>query len=56
MIGAIDLEEKSIDLQPKQGFLVPKGVRHRTRAPERAVILMVETAAMFQWGTIPDAP
>jgi mannose-6-phosphate isomerase-like protein (cupin superfamily) len=50
MIGAIDLEEKSIDLQPKQGFLVPKGVRHGTRAPERAVILMVETAAIVPTG------
>ena len=36
----IDLEDQSIDLQPQQGYVVPKGVVHRTRAPERAVILM----------------
>jgi mannose-6-phosphate isomerase-like protein (cupin superfamily) len=38
----IDLEDRTVDLGPKQGFVVPKGVRHRPRAPERTVILMVE--------------
>jgi len=38
----IDLEDRTVDLGPKQGFVVPKGVRHRTRALERTVILMVE--------------
>src|SRR5438105_15370621 len=46
----IDLEDRSVDLQPQQGFVVPKGVKHRTRAPERAVILMVETAAIIPTG------
>ena len=46
----IDLEARSVDLQPQQGFVVPKGVKHRTRAPERAVILMVETAAIVPTG------
>src|SRR5579862_9476674 len=46
----IDLEGRSIDLGPQQGFVVPKGVTHRTRAPERAVILMVETAAIIPTG------
>jgi mannose-6-phosphate isomerase-like protein (cupin superfamily) len=46
----IDLEERSIDLQARQGFVVPKGVVHRTRAPDRAVILMVETAAIVPTG------
>ena len=46
----IDLEGRSIDLRPQQGFVVPKGVVHRTRAPERAVILMVETAAIVPTG------
>src|SRR5258708_35798770 len=46
----IDLEGKSIDLGPQQGFVVPKGTVHRTRAPERAVILMVETAAIVPTG------
>jgi hypothetical protein len=38
----IDLEGETIALEPKQGFVVPKGVRHRTRAPQRTVMLMVE--------------
>jgi hypothetical protein len=46
----IDLEDRSIDLQHQEGFVVPKGVVHRTRAPDRAVILMVETAAIIPTG------
>ncbi len=46
----IDLEGRSVDLQQRQGFVVPKGVLHRTRAPERAIILMVETAAIVPTG------
>ena len=46
----IDLEERTVDLQVRQGFVVPKGIPHRTRAPERAVILMVETAAIVPTG------
>jgi mannose-6-phosphate isomerase-like protein (cupin superfamily) len=46
----IDLEGQSIDLQLWHGYVVPKGVVHRTRAPERAVILMVETAAIVPTG------
>ena len=46
----VDLADRSVDLQRQQGIVVPKGVRHRTRAPERAVILMVETAAIAPTG------
>lgn len=46
----IDLEGQSVELQARQGFVVPKGVVHRTRAPERAVILMVETASIIPTG------
>ena len=46
----IDLEGKIIDLSPRQGFVVPKGVLHRTRAPERTVILMVENAGIVPTG------
>ncbi len=42
-----------VSLGPREGFVVPKGVRHRTRAPERAVILMVETAGIVPTGTNP---
>ncbi len=38
----IDLEDRVVELMPQQGFLVPKGVLHRTRAPERTVVLMME--------------
>lgn len=38
----IDLEERVVELLPQQGFLVPKGVVHRTRAPERTAIMLVE--------------
>ncbi|HXC25959.1 MAG TPA: cupin domain-containing protein [Gemmatimonadaceae bacterium] len=46
----IDLEDRTIDLGPQQGFVVPKAVVHRTRAPERAVILMVEGAGIVPTG------
>lgn len=38
----IDLDDKTLELAPQQGFTVPRGVNHRTRAPERTAILMVE--------------
>ncbi len=46
----IDLEDKVIVLGPRQGCVVPKGVRHRTRAPKRTVILMVERADIVPTG------
>lgn len=46
----IDLEQRTVALTPRQGFVVPKGVVHRTRAPHRTVILMVENAAIIPTG------
>jgi len=46
----IDLEGRSVELLPNQGFVVPKGVMHCTRAPEKSVILMVETATVVPTG------
>jgi hypothetical protein len=46
----IDLEGRTVELGPRQGFVVPRGVLHRTRAPERAVILMVEGAGIIPTG------
>jgi len=46
----IDLESRSVELLPNQGFVVPKGVVHCTRAPEKSVILMIETAAIVPTG------
>ena len=40
-----------VELTPRQGFVVPKGVVHRTRAPERSVILMIETATIVPTGS-----
>src|ERR1044071_7815761 len=48
----IDLEERSVELDAQQGFVVPRGVMHRTRAPKRAVILMVETATIVPTGDV----
>jgi mannose-6-phosphate isomerase-like protein (cupin superfamily) len=46
----IDLEDKTIELTPGQSFVVPKGIVHRTRAPRRTVILMVENAGIIPTG------
>ena len=37
----IDLEDRTIELSPRQGFVVPKGTMHRTRATQRTAVLMV---------------
>lgn len=39
----IDLEDKTIELNPNEGTTISKGVMHRTRAPQKTVMLMVET-------------
>jgi mannose-6-phosphate isomerase-like protein (cupin superfamily) len=46
----IDLDDRVVELNPRQGFVVPKGVLHRTRAPQRTVILMVENAGIIPTG------
>ena len=46
----IDLEGRTVELSPGQGFVVPKGVMHRPRAPGRTVILMVEGAGIMPTG------
>jgi mannose-6-phosphate isomerase-like protein (cupin superfamily) len=47
----IDLEDRTIELAPRQGVVIPKGVMHRPRAPERTVMLMVETSAIVPTGS-----
>ena len=42
----IDLKDKTIELNPHQGVTISKGTAHRPRAPEKTVMLMVETAAI----------
>src|ERR671912_692597 len=46
----IDLEDRTVELSPGEGFVVPKGVMHRPRAPKRTVILMVEGAGIMPTG------
>ena len=46
----IDLENRTVELGPRQGFVVPRKVVHRTRAPERTVILMMENAGIIPTG------
>jgi len=47
----IDLEgQESVDLYPQQGYVVPKGIVHKTRAPEKTVVLMIETAGIIPTG------
>ena len=46
----VDLEGRTVELGPKQGLTVPKGVLHKTRAPEGAVILMVEGSGVVPTG------
>ena len=47
----IDIEDvDSIELKPDQGFVVPKGVVHKTRAPGETVVLMIETASIIPTG------
>jgi len=46
----IDLEERTVSLSPRQGFVVPKGVVHRTRAEQRTVVLMVENKGIIPTG------
>jgi mannose-6-phosphate isomerase-like protein (cupin superfamily) len=38
----IELEGETMTLERHQGYTIPRGVIHRTRAPERAVILIFE--------------
>src|SRR5215475_16156175 len=46
----IELEGRTVELGPRQAFTVPKGVMHCPRAPERTVILMVESAGIKPTG------
>ncbi len=47
----IDLEDKTIEINPFQGTTVSKGVMHRPRAPQKTVMLMVETDSIDPIGT-----
>jgi len=42
---------RTISLDPRQGVVIPKNVMHRPRAPQRTVILMVETDTIRPTGS-----
>lgn len=47
----IDIENsETITLKQHQGYVVPNGVVHKTRAPEKTVVLMIETAGIIPTG------
>ncbi len=43
-------DEDTVELMPHQAYTVPRGRVHRTRAPERTVILMVEKSSVQPTG------
>ena len=46
----LDLERRCVELGPQQGIVVPRGVTHRTRAPQRTIVLMIEGAGVQPTG------
>ncbi len=39
-----------VELHPQQGYVVPKGVVHKTRAPKKTIVLMIETEGIIPTG------
>ena len=46
----VDLENKTIELNPGQGVTVTRNVMHRTRAVQKTVMLMVENKDIIPTG------
>lgn len=46
----IDTEQGAIELNEGQGTVIPKGMQHKPRADERAVVLMFEPARLVSTG------
>ncbi|MCL4559116.1 MAG: hypothetical protein M1281_00685 [Chloroflexi bacterium] len=46
----IDLEDRVVEILPREGFIVARGVQHRTRAPEKTIVLMSENAGVKPTG------
>jgi len=46
----VDLEDKSFELNTGQGITISKNVIHRTRAPKKTVMLMVENKGIIPTG------
>ena len=49
----IDIEDKDpVELFPQQGYVVPKGIVHKTIAPNKTIVLMIETAGIIPTGDV----
>lgn len=48
----IELEDKTLVLGPNQGTTIPRGVMHKPRAPQKVVMLMVETNNIVPTGDL----
>jgi mannose-6-phosphate isomerase-like protein (cupin superfamily) len=46
----IELEDRTVELKPRQAFTVPRGVLHRPVVPVRSAVLMIETAGVVPTG------
>jgi mannose-6-phosphate isomerase-like protein (cupin superfamily) len=46
----IDFKDRTVELGPRQGIVVQRGVSHRPRAPERTLVLMVEADTVTPTG------
>lgn len=46
----IDLPEETVTLRPGDLYVVPKGVRHRPRAPEGAGVVLIEPRGVVNTG------
>jgi len=46
----LDVEDQTHELKAGQGFVVPKGMIHRTRTTNRAVVLMTALAGVVPTG------
>ncbi len=47
---SIDLEDRTIELDPRQGVVIPKNTMHRPRATQRTVMLTVENRGIIPTG------
>jgi mannose-6-phosphate isomerase-like protein (cupin superfamily) len=53
--GELEIEfegREAVQLKPLEGVMVPKGVRHRPKAPNGATVLMVEQDTIVPTGTV----
>ena len=51
----IEFRDRTVELGPGEGLVVPRGVEHRTAADEEAEVLVFEPAATRNTGNVTDA-